>query len=320
MRARRRAGWPRLGPWRLGTRLGPTTWAARHAATGEAAVLRAAPAGSPAAAAVAAEAAALAAVAHPNLARLAGPAAVLPAPGAPATGTGIAAVATRAFDGPTLADLAARAPLAWEDAAGLLAPVASALAALHGAGWLHGDLSAANVVVGPGGPVLVDLGCAAPAGAGRTTGTPGSTAPEVRAGRPVTAAAEVWALAATARAVAAGDPPAALAPVLAAALAPDPTARPSAAELAAALRAAVGPAGRLARLTRPGDPGGPRPGAHPDLRARRTLEYGPRPPLPTPPTGPDAAREATRRTRRTSSTRRRRSGWRNPRFSVGPER
>jgi len=55
----------------------------------------------------------------------------------------------------------------------LLAPVADALAVLHGAGLVHGDVSPANIVVTERGPVLVDvLGAADP----DERGTPGFSA------------------------------------------------------------------------------------------------------------------------------------------------
>ncbi|HWS56952.1 MAG TPA: hypothetical protein VN257_00300, partial [Actinotalea sp.] len=62
---------------------------------------------------------------------------------------------------------------------GLLVPVARALAVLHAAGLTHGDVAPANVVVGTGPPVLVDLVHGSDPG---EHGTPGFAAPERPAG------------------------------------------------------------------------------------------------------------------------------------------
>ncbi|MBS0209077.1 MAG: serine/threonine protein kinase [Planctomycetes bacterium] len=69
--------------------------------------------------------------------------------------------------------------------------MAEGLAALHAAGWLHGDVAPANVMIGPHGHVtLVDLGFAEPLGQHASTnkttprGTPAYIAPEqLTAGR-----------------------------------------------------------------------------------------------------------------------------------------
>ncbi|MCG8650403.1 MAG: protein kinase, partial [Pirellulales bacterium] len=64
----------------------------------------------------------------------------------------------------------------------LVRQVAQALSALHAAGWIHGDVKPANVMVGPQGHVtLVDLGFAArihTVPTGRFRGTPEYCAPE----------------------------------------------------------------------------------------------------------------------------------------------
>jgi hypothetical protein len=166
--------------------------------------------------------------------------------------------------------------MAWPAAAALLGPVVDAVASVHAAGWVHGDVAAANVVVTDAGAVLVDLGWARPVGDARATGTPGTVAPEVVAGRPVTPAAEVWSLATLATALLSGDRsapvPAEAAIALRRALAEDPGARPTAAQLAATLRLAAGV------------------GEHGDPRTATTVDYGPRPPAPPRPSAPPARR------------------------------
>jgi hypothetical protein len=166
-------------------------------------------------------------------------------------------------------------PMPWPAAAAVLAPVAEALAELHARGWVHGDVAPANVVVRHDGTgALIDLGCAAPVGAARPTGTPGWVAPEVAAGAPVTPAADVWSLAAVAVGAVTGAPPTTGAPVgaegdlaLRRALADEVAARPTADELAAGMRLAARPMPPLLA-------------GCPDLRAATTTDFGPRPPAP----------------------------------------
>jgi hypothetical protein len=145
---------------------------------------------------------------------------------------GGSAVVSERVPGPTLAAVrAARRPLAAEEAAGVLAAIAPALARLHEHGIVHGDVSPANVVLSPErGPVLVDL----VADLAAEAGTAGFVAPECLAGRAAGPAADVWSLATTAMwAVAPADRPA-LSVALAGALAEDPAQRWDAAALGTA--------------------------------------------------------------------------------------
>ncbi len=147
----------------------------------------------------------------------------------------------------------------------IAAPLAAALAEVHAAGLVHGDISPANVLFAVDGrPVLSDLGVARLAGrAGAEAVTAAYADPAVLDGAPLTTAADVYALAAVcfealtgrpphlgddAEAVLlsaeqprplllelAPDTPPALADVLELALAPDAAHRPDATELAGAL-------------------------------------------------------------------------------------
>lgn len=195
------------------------------------------------------EVAALDAAAHPGLARLLDHDLAAPVPW----------LAMTHVPGPALHEV----PLPLDGAAldRFATGLARALAALHAAGLVHRDLKPANVILGPDGPVLVDLGIAHHADstaltqAGTVIGSPGWLAPEQLRGLPVTPAADVWgwaglvALAATGRpAFGSGDPrglgwrvlhtdpdldgvPARWRPSVEAALAKDPAGRPPAALL-----------------------------------------------------------------------------------------
>jgi hypothetical protein len=159
--------------------------------------------------------------------------------------------------GPTLREAQAAGSLSPEEAREALSQVADALAELHRTGIVHRDVKPANVILCAGqGAVLVDFGVASSAGLrdgatatlthpGRVLGEAGYQAPEVLAGGPATRATDVYSLACTACEVlglarsAQGlsqlhEP---LRTRLVQALAADMKQRPSAIELAVALRA-----------------------------------------------------------------------------------
>jgi len=172
-------------------------------------------------------------------------------------------IVTRYVPGRTLDDaIAADGPLTGPALASLACGLASALVAVHSAGVVHRDLKPGNVMLVDGKPVVIDFGIAQAADSTRLTmtgmfmGTPGFLAPEIIEGLPSGPAADVHSWAATVAYAATGRPPygtgqfeaifyrivhgepdlgglpAALASLVLPALARDPAARPSAAELA----------------------------------------------------------------------------------------
>ncbi|MFJ3404055.1 protein kinase [Promicromonospora sp. NPDC090134] len=121
-------------------------------------------------------------------------------------------LATEYVAGPTLSqELAANGPLAEADVLNLVAGVAEALFEIHRAGLVHRDVKPANVILGPDGPRLIDLGVVAAIDATRLTltgqpvGTPMYMAPEQATGSRATSAADVWALGALAYYAATGN-------------------------------------------------------------------------------------------------------------------
>ncbi|KAM3299643.1 hypothetical protein ACQJBY_040911 [Aegilops geniculata] len=94
---------------------------------------------------------------------------------------------------------------------GYAADVAAGLAYLHGAGMVHGDVKARNVVIGADGRAkLADFGCsreAGTAGGPIIGGTPAFMAPEVARGEEQGPAADVWALGCMVVEMATGRPP-----------------------------------------------------------------------------------------------------------------
>jgi hypothetical protein len=171
-------------------------------------------------------------------------------------------IVTRYVAGRTLeAGVAADGPLAGVALASLARGLAAALVAVHAAGVVHRDLKPGNVMMVDGQPVVIDFGIAQAPDSTRLTmtgmfmGTPGYLAPEVIEGNTSGPAADVHSWAATLAYAATGRPPfgtgqyetifyrivhgqpdldrmpAPLLPIVVAALARDPSRRPSAAEL-----------------------------------------------------------------------------------------
>lgn len=123
-------------------------------------------------------------------------------------------LATAYVPGPSLAQAVQRhGPLPPRTVLLLVAGIAEALQAIHGAGVVHRDLKPANVLIAEDGPRVIDFGIARAAdatgltGTGLRIGTAAYMAPEQALGLPVTPAADVFALGALAVYVAGGVPP-----------------------------------------------------------------------------------------------------------------
>ncbi|KAA0910230.1 serine/threonine-protein kinase, partial [Streptomyces apricus] len=180
-------------------------------------------------------------------------------------------LATLYVPGPSLAEaVARRGPLPVPAVLWLMAGVAEALEAVHGAGIVHRDLKPSNVLLAADGPRVIDFGISLAAditshtATGATVGTPQFMAPEQASAGEVTAATDVFALGQTAAFAALGRPlygegsavgvlyrivhsepdlsllPAQLRPLMARCLAADPRERATPAEIVAWCRQRLG--------------------------------------------------------------------------------
>ncbi len=98
--------------------------------------------------------------------------------------------------GGTLAERLGDGPISAPRSVAATLHLAEGLAALHRAGYLHGDVKPSNIgFTADGLPKLLDLGLARPANdAAVAGGTPRYLSPEVLSGRPAEAADDVWSL------------------------------------------------------------------------------------------------------------------------------
>jgi predicted Ser/Thr protein kinase len=210
-------------------------------------------------------------------------------------------VVTRFVAGPTLDEMVrGRGPLSGQGLRRLAYGIAEALTAIHAAGVVHRDLKPSNVMLTDDRPIVIDFGIAQAADATRLTqtglvmGTPGYLAPEVIEGQPSSSASDVHSWGSTMAFAATGHlpfgggsyetifyrivsgradltgVPAPLVPLISAALARDPSHRPSASWLSAQaaaldMSAVVGP-GSVPTATYAGSPF-PLPGAPAEARA-----------------------------------------------------
>jgi serine/threonine-protein kinase len=102
-------------------------------------------------------------------------------------------------DGVPLSDRLRGDPLPWRFATEVCAQVAAALAAIHARGLVHRDVKPANIMLTAAGAKIVDFGISAVAGdrserPGQVYGTPAYLAPERLEGGPADAASDVYAL------------------------------------------------------------------------------------------------------------------------------
>ncbi|MFF4623587.1 serine/threonine protein kinase [Nonomuraea jabiensis] len=118
-------------------------------------------------------------------------------------------IVTEYVDGPSLHQAGRHSGA---DLQRLAVATATALAAIHQAGIVHRDFKPANVLLGPGGPRVIDFGIARAMDDALThtssiVGTPAYMAPEQLAGQSVSPAADVFAWASVVAWAANGTPP-----------------------------------------------------------------------------------------------------------------
>ncbi|MEU5952701.1 serine/threonine-protein kinase [Streptomyces sp. NPDC047525] len=239
-------------------------------------------------------------------------------------------LATLYVPGPSLSDAVARSgPLPVPAVLWLMAGVAEALQAIHGAGIVHRDLKPSNVLLAADGPRVIDFGISLASGAtsphtatGSAVGTPQFMAPEQASVGEVTAATDVFALGQTAAFAALGEPlygdgpsvsvlyrivhsepdlsllPAQLRPLFARCLAADPAERATLAEIVDWCRQRLGPGADAGagptvwrEVTGP-EVSVPAPVPHPTRMHTQPLFA---PPRPTVPMGQDERRARRRR-------------------------
>ncbi|MFF7971692.1 protein kinase [Streptomyces sp. NPDC007905] len=142
-------------------------------------------------------------------------------------------------EGESLREVVGRGPLPPAEAARVGLAVLGALRAAHAVGIVHRDIKPANVLIesGTGRVVVTDFGI----GDGHAQEAPaGFVAPERTSGRGAGPASDLWSLGALLACAVEGGQAGPLGPLLTRLHAPEPEARPGAAEVAAALEACAG--------------------------------------------------------------------------------
>ncbi len=113
------------------------------------------------------------------------------------------------LSGGTLADRLRRGPVPEREAFSIAASLADALAALHAAGYVHGDVKPSNIgFTAAGSPKLLDFGLAREARDGAIVGgTLRYASPEVVSGRPAEEGDDIWSLCVVLSEMATGEHP-----------------------------------------------------------------------------------------------------------------
>src|SRR5690606_21315587 len=243
---------------RIGVGASAQVWRARRVADDLDVALKIVPTGPEHVSAALREAGFLARVRHQHLIHLYD---VLPVPQADGRPGGVALAMELAGGGSLAEVLGARTHLTPGELVTVCSPLAGALAELHRTGVVHGDISPGNVLFRSDGmPLLADLGVSRVVGErrGETYGTDGMVAPEVLEGFPPSSESDVYAMGALAWHCLVGEVPGwvgtrvaldelrpelpeALVELVTACVAPEPSDRPEAEELAVALFAAARP-------------------------------------------------------------------------------
>ncbi|WP_162801967.1 serine/threonine-protein kinase [Ornithinimicrobium murale] len=192
---------------RIGTGGSAQVWRARRAADDLHVALKVVPTGPDRVSPALREAGILARVRHQHVIHLYD---VVPVPGPDRRPAGVA-LAMELAEGGSLAEvLGARDHLTPGELVTVCSPLATALAELHRAGVVHGDLAPGNVLFHADGmPLLADLGVSRIAGERRTElhGTDGMVAPEVIEGFEPTSESDVYGLGALSWRCLVGEPP-----------------------------------------------------------------------------------------------------------------
>jgi serine/threonine-protein kinase len=122
-------------------------------------------------------------------------------------------VVMQLLEGEGLDERLSAGPLPWKDAVRIGEQVARVLAATHGRGYIHGDISPGNVVLTADGVRIIDFGLAETlveagrTGLGGIFGTPPYVAPERLTGQPSQLASDVYAVGALLFEMFTGRPP-----------------------------------------------------------------------------------------------------------------
>ncbi len=129
------------------------------------------------------------------------------------SGRPVTYVVMQLLEGEGLDDRLAAGPLPWKDAVRIGEQVARVLAATHGRGYIHGDISPGNIVLTADGVRVIDFGLAETLvdagrpGVGGIFGTPPYVAPERLSGEPSQLASDVYGMGALLFEMFTGRPP-----------------------------------------------------------------------------------------------------------------